>query len=100
MSEQKLRKFNHHESGMIESLLGDYHYDTEVDELIRTQQATIDRLTAQLYTEAEKNAKLVSEKYPFAHIMIDCSEYEKDLAIRNKLIDLGWTPPAEIEASK
>lgn len=65
---------------------------------ISIQQATIERLTEQLNVAAEENAKLVSDKYPFAHIRIDCSEYERDLAIRNKLIELGWTPPAEIEA--
>lgn len=70
---------------------------TNLSETIRTQQATIERLTEQLNEAAEENAKLVSDKYPFAHIRIDCSEYEKDLAIRNKLIELGWTPPAEKE---
>lgn len=45
MSTNGLRKFNHHPSGMKESFLGDYYYDTEVDAFIRTQQATIDRLT-------------------------------------------------------
>lgn len=47
MSINKLRKFNHHTSGMIESYLGDYYYDTEVDETIRTHQAEIERLKSQ-----------------------------------------------------
>lgn len=73
---------------------------SSLEETIRQQQSTIDRLTEQLNLAAEENAKLVSDKCPYVHIRIDCSEYEKDLAIREKLIELGWTPPAEIEAGK
>lgn len=48
MSIQGLRKFNHHPSGMIEGYLGDYYYDTEVDEYIRTQKDRIASLESQL----------------------------------------------------
>ena len=41
-----LRKFNHHPTGMIESNLGDYYYDTEVDETILAHQASIQDLEA------------------------------------------------------
>jgi hypothetical protein len=44
--------------------------------------------------QAETIAKMTSEKYPFAHIRIDASEAEKEGALRDKLIELGWTPPA------
>lgn len=38
-------------------------------------------------------AKMTREKYPFIHIRMDASEAEKESAIRDKLIELGWTPP-------
>jgi hypothetical protein len=47
--------------------------------------------------QAEIIAKMTSEKYPFVHIRIDASEAEKESAVRDKLIELGWTPPAQPE---
>jgi len=44
--------------------------------------------------QAEVIAKMTSEKYPFVHIRMDASEAEKEGALRDKLIELGWTPPA------
>jgi hypothetical protein len=44
--------------------------------------------------QAEVIAKMTSEKYPFMHIRVDASEAEKDGALRDKLVELGWTPPA------
>jgi hypothetical protein len=44
--------------------------------------------------QAETIAKMTSDKYPFVHIRVDASEAEKEGALRSKLIELGWTPPA------
>lgn len=46
--------------------------------------------------QAEINAKMTREKYPFVHIRIDASEAEKESAVRRKLIELGWASPEAI----
>jgi len=58
------------------------------------QQEPVQDWKALAEEQAETIAKMTSEKYPFAHIRIDASEAEKEGALRDKLIELGWTPPA------
>ena len=38
-------------------------------------------------------SKMTSNKYPFVHIRMDVGEAEKEGALKDKLIELGWTPP-------
>jgi hypothetical protein len=45
--------------------------------------------------QAEVVAKMTCEKYPFVHIRIDATEAEKEGALRDKLIELGWKPPGQ-----
>ncbi len=58
------------------------------------QQEPVQDWKALAEEQAETIAKMTSEKYPFAHIRIDASEAEKEGALRDKLIELGWTPPS------
>lgn len=60
-----------------------------------TQQEPAQDWKALAEEQAETIAKMTSEKYPFAHIRIDASEAEKEGALRSKLIELGWAPPAQ-----
>jgi hypothetical protein len=59
------------------------------------QPAPVQEWKALAEEQAEIIAKMTREKYPFVHVRIDASEAEKDDALREKLIELGWTPPAQ-----
>jgi hypothetical protein len=63
-------------------------------EIKRLKAATVQDWKTLAEEQAETIAKMTSEKYPFVHIRIDASEAEKEGALRDKLIELGWTPPA------
>lgn len=41
-------------------------------------------------------AKMNREKYPFVHLRFDVSGAEVESALRAKLVELGWTPPADL----
>lgn len=58
-------------------------------------EAELSELKARINNLACENAKLTSNKYPFAHLRIDASAAEIEGALKRKLIDLGWAPPAE-----
>ncbi|HXU93381.1 MAG TPA: hypothetical protein VFP33_06965 [Gallionella sp.] len=72
---------------------------TKDDYAIRLMREA-DELRAQRDAAVAENAKITSDKYPFVHLRIDVSDYEKESAIREKLIELGWTPPRKKEPAE
>ncbi len=71
-----------------------------IKQALAAQQEPAQDWKALAEEQAETITKMTSEKYPFAHIRIDASEAEKEGALRDKLIELGWTPPAAQPAYK
>lgn len=100
----KLRKFNHHQEGMIESRLGDYYYDTEVNDFLRQQQTEIDRLTEQrdrLLNQLTESQRELIEWDDSLRISAELLGDSKPTRLPiHKIINMNKALIAEIEAGK